>query len=96
MSARANKLLECENEEFRDTDDCREPARIERASSCHVHNLDTALEAYWASGTPRENQAAYHEILLFGGLDGYPGPSPYRAAVARALRRLALWVERRK
>lgn len=57
-----------------------------------VTNLKSAADAYWEAGTPREHQAAYHEILLFGGSDGYR--EGWRVPVARWLRRLALWVER--
>ena len=60
-----------------------------------VTGLDSAYDAYWRSLTPRELQAAYHEILLFGGRDGYPGVSKWRAAMARWARRFACWVERR-
>jgi len=59
-----------------------------------VHDLDTALAAYWSATSRREDQAAYHEILLFGGPDGYPNHGPKRTAIIRWLRKLALWLER--
>ncbi len=58
-----------------------------------VHNLKTALDAYWSAKNSREDQAAYHEILLFGGHDGYPSHGPFRTGVIRWLRKLALWLE---
>lgn len=59
-----------------------------------VHNLDTATKAYWGAHSRREEQAAYHEILLFGGRDGYPAAPPWRCAIARMLRRLALRLDK--
>ncbi len=56
-----------------------------------VRNLNEAYDAYWSSKTFRENQAAYHEILLFGGKDGYR--FGWRVAVARWLRLMALKIE---
>lgn len=61
----------------------------------HVGNLSEALDAYWNANSPRENQAAYHEILLFGGMDGYPNYGPIRTLFARWLRKLALRVDGR-
>jgi hypothetical protein len=58
-------------------------------------HLKRALDAYWGAKSRREEQAAYHEILLFGGPDGYPVASPWRCWVARQLRKVALWVEGR-
>ena len=58
-----------------------------------VHNLDTALQAYWAAQSPQEDTAAYHQILLFGGIDGYPSQRPWRITLARWLRKLALRVD---
>ena len=60
----------------------------------HVHDLDSALDAYWSAKSHREDQAAYHEILLFGGKDGFPNHGPFRTWVIRSFRRLALWIER--
>ena len=60
-----------------------------------VTNLREAVDAYWNSHSRREEQAAYHEILLFGGPDGYPDASAWRCSVTRWLRRLALWIEQR-
>ena len=65
----------------------------ERRIVSHVGNLDQALDAYWNAHSHREDQAAYHEILLFGGPDGYPNHGPFRTGVIRFLRRLALWIE---
>jgi hypothetical protein len=59
-----------------------------------VTDLKSALDAYWGAKSRREEQAAYHEILLFGGRDGYPINNWWRPSVARWLRRLALWVEK--
>jgi hypothetical protein len=58
----------------------------------HVHDLRSALNAYWGAVTPREDQAAYHEILLFGGNDGWRDRG-WRTTLARWLRCLALRVE---
>lgn len=54
--------------------------------------LYAAYQAYWAAGTHREMVAAYYEILLSSGKDGYGEPG-WRASIARWLRRLAVWVE---
>jgi hypothetical protein len=59
-----------------------------------VHDLPSALDAYWRAQNRREDQAAYHEILLFGGKDGYPSHGKYRTAVIRWLRKMALWLEK--
>ena len=59
----------------------------------HVHNLKTALDAYWQAKNARELQAAYHEVLLYGGRNGYPSKAAWRHYVARMLRKLALWIE---
>jgi hypothetical protein len=59
------------------------------------YGLRHALAAYWDSKNHREQQAAYHEILLFGGLDGYPNYPGWRTVLARMLRKVALWVEGR-
>lgn len=56
-----------------------------------VSNLKSALAAYWAAETPREHQAAYHEVLLFGGRDGFR--SGWRSTVARWLRQMAVKIE---
>jgi hypothetical protein len=69
-------------------------SRSERPKVTHVNDLDSALEAYWAASSHREDQAAYHEILLFGGVDGYPSHGRFRTSVIRWLRRLALWIEK--
>lgn len=58
-----------------------------------VRTLKQAQNAYWNARAPREEQAAYHEILLFGGGDGYASGGRLRAAAVRALRRLAFWIE---
>ena len=59
-----------------------------------VTNLSQAYEAYWSANTFREEQAAYHEILLFGGHDGYAaGGNKLRSAAAWAARRFAHWIE---
>lgn len=60
-----------------------------------VCNLKAATDAYWAAGSHRESQAAYHETLLFGGVDGYPPAGPVRSWLAQQARRFALWVEQR-
>ncbi len=67
----------------------------------NVTNLNSALHAYWNAKNGREDQAAYHEILLFGGPDGWHqvaarGGSTWRGIIARALRRAALWIEQRE
>jgi hypothetical protein len=58
-----------------------------------VTNLQQALDAYWNAHSRREEQAAYHEMLLFGGSDGYAPDGIMRPWIARTLRRLACWVE---
>lgn len=70
---------------------------FDRNERHNVSDLESALDAYWdAYGSSRAGQAAYHEILLFGGKDGYPPTeSRWRLALARWLRLLALKVERR-
>jgi len=60
-----------------------------------VTDLKSALDAYWAAHSFREQQAAYHEILLFGGKDGYTNDPRWRAAIVRALRLFAHWIETR-
>ncbi len=60
-----------------------------------VDDLSTALDAYWSAHSRREEQAAYHEILLFGGPDGYrlsPKPAVW---IVRRLRMLAYWIEQK-
>jgi len=61
----------------------------------NVNNLETAIAAYWAAKSRREEQAAYHEILLFGGNDGFLFAVSWRGWIAQQLRRLALRVEGR-
>ena len=60
-----------------------------------VCNLKSALDAYWAAENHREQQGAYHEILLFGGIDGYAPSGPVRSWLARQARKFALWIEKR-
>ena len=57
-----------------------------------TRDLRTAFQAYRSATTRREEEAAYHEILLFGGKDGYR--EGWRPVVVRWLRRAALWIER--
>lgn len=59
-----------------------------------VNDLKSALDAYWSSSTYREEEAAYHEILLFGGGDGYRVNSPIMTKTIQIIRRLALWMEK--
>ena len=58
-----------------------------------VGNRSDAINAYWKATSRREQQAAYHEILLFGGKDGYPSYGPVRTALARWLRIAAMWMD---
>jgi hypothetical protein len=58
-----------------------------------VTDLASAYDAYWNSHSRREDQAAYHEILLFGGIDGYASGPKWRTVLVRMLRRLAHWIE---
>ncbi len=58
-----------------------------------VCDLPSAINRYWQAKNSREEQAAYHEILLYGGRDGYPCDGTVRPAIARFLRRAALWIE---
>jgi hypothetical protein len=67
---------------------------VPRADIKSVTDLESALDAYWNAHSRREDQAAYHEILLFGGPDGYPSHGKFRTAVIRWLRKIALWIER--
>jgi hypothetical protein len=66
----------------------------------NVHDLASASAAYWSAQSRREEQAAYHEVILFGGQDGWHqvarrgGPS-WRGKIARWLRIAALWIEKR-
>jgi hypothetical protein len=57
--------------------------------------LKRAYDDYWSAHSWEQNYSAYCRILLFGGVDGFPG-TWYRAALVRYLRRLALWVENDK
>ncbi len=57
-----------------------------------VTDFHSAHEAYWGAHSAREEQAAYHEILLFGGKDAW-GPKNWRGAVTRWLRQLACWID---
>jgi len=59
-----------------------------------VHDLETAIKAYWAAKSRREEQAAYHEILLFGGIDGYTSHGQIRSWIIRALRRISNWLDK--
>jgi len=59
------------------------------------YNLNDAIKAYWSATNAREEQAAYHEMLLFGGKDGYPISSQWRIFLARKLRQLAIFIEKR-
>lgn len=68
--------------------------RADRPKVPHVSDLDSALDAYWTASSHREDQAAYHEILLFGGRDGYPSHGKIRTTVIRLLRQLACWLDR--
>jgi len=61
--------------------------------SNYVHDLPSALEAYWNAHSRREEQAAYHEILLYGGRDGYSDHGKFRMWLVRSIRKLALWVD---
>jgi hypothetical protein len=63
-----------------------------------VTDLQTATDAYWSANSFREEQAAYHEILLFGGPDGWHnvnsrGGPTWRGRIARFLRLAAIWIE---
>lgn len=59
-----------------------------------MRNLQAALDAYWSAESSSEERAAYFEILLCGGRDGY-AVGTWRPAIARFLRRCAFWIERR-
>ena len=58
-----------------------------------IRNIDDAVQAYWDAKGAAEHQCAYYAILLFGGVDGFPGSSEFRRVIARFLRRLAIRVE---
>ncbi len=68
--------------------------RADRSKVIYVADLESALDAYWTASSHREDQAAYHEILLFGGPDGYPNHGKFRTTVVRWLRQLAYWIDR--
>lgn len=60
-----------------------------------VNDLDAAYEAYWNSHSRREEQAAYHEMLLFGARDGYgPDGAKFRQWLVRMLRLIAAGIEK--
>ena len=59
-----------------------------------VTNAVQAKHAYLTAKTPREAQAAYHEILLFGGVDMNLNAYGWRPTVVRWLRRVACWLDR--
>lgn len=64
----------------------------------NVTDLSSALDAYWTAKSRREDQAAYHEILLFGGNDGWhqvgnSGGPTWRGWLAKVLRKSALLIE---
>lgn len=65
-----------------------------RSIEAIVRNLQTALDSYWSAKSPAEERAAYFEILLLGGPDGY-AVSTWRPAIVRFLRRCAAWIEKR-
>jgi hypothetical protein len=67
---------------------------VPRADVVHVSDLKSALDAYWSASTHREDQAAYHEILLFGGKDGWTSHGPWKAGIIRKFRQLAAWLDR--
>lgn len=58
-----------------------------------IRNAADAVSSYWAAKSQAEETAAYNSMLLFGVPDGYPGPSKWRANLARVLRRLAIRIE---
>ena len=58
-----------------------------------VTNLQQAIDAYWLAQSRRDEQAAYHEILLFGGKDGYPHGPRWRIVIVRTLRRIAAYLD---
>jgi hypothetical protein len=58
-----------------------------------VTNLKQACDAYLSAKSARERQAAFHEMLLFGGEAPYPHEG--RERVARWFRIIALWVDGR-
>lgn len=51
----------------------------------------TAATRYWTAQDKRAEQMAYHEMLLFGGPDGYR--FGWRSIIARWLRYLACRIE---
>lgn len=59
--------------------------------------LRAAYQHYWSAATVDQERAAYYEILLRGGVDGYAPDctSPWRLGLARWLRRLAIKIEHR-
>jgi hypothetical protein len=57
-------------------------------------SLQEAYNRYWTARNHAEGQAACYEILLKGGIDGYPNVGKVRQWIARKLRALAALVDR--
>lgn len=57
--------------------------------------LQEALERYWKAKDRDEEVYAYHEILLFGGKDGYRLEPRFLVWMVRILRQSARYIERR-
>ena len=67
---------------------------VRKDASARVISLHEAYEAYWEAKSFREEQAAYHEILLFGGKDGYRCDTrPLLKKIVRLLRSVAYRIE---
>lgn len=61
-----------------------------------AQNLSIAYNDYQLARNRDAERLAYFKILFYGGHDGFPPTnSSLRAAFARWLRILALWIEKR-
>jgi hypothetical protein len=60
-----------------------------------VYGLKEAYDNYWNAHSSREEQAAYNEIKLFGGKDGYASERRrFLTWCVRKLRQIAYRIER--
>lgn len=62
-------------------------------TAIHGTSLGGAYDRYWKAKNHDEQRAAYLEILLRGGRDGYPTAGELRQRIARILRRLAARID---
>lgn len=55
--------------------------------------LASAYDRYWSARSAEDQRAAYFEILLCGGADGYPCVGVVRQRIARILRQIAARID---